>query len=121
MLFFGIVQGFCFRDRGDFWCILLCSILLGLLLVPVLFYTYNGVIGKSPDWINIAIFFLSVAVAYIYGARHLRTESTACRSPKAAIGILCGLAFLFVLFTFRTPRLGVFRDPLTGTYGITPF
>ena len=49
MLIFSIVESFFFRDRPDFFCIKLRGIILGLLLIPVLFYTYNGAIGKSPD------------------------------------------------------------------------
>lgn len=56
MFIYAIVQSFFFRDRENFWCIKLRGILLGLVLIPVIFYTYNGVIGKSPDWFNIAIF-----------------------------------------------------------------
>ena len=66
MLAFAVIQSFFFRDREDFWCIKLRSTLLGLLLIPVLFYSYNGIIGKSPDFINIAIFFVSAAAAYLY-------------------------------------------------------
>ena len=94
------------------------GILLGLILIPVIFYTYNGVIGRSPDWINIAIFFISAAIAYIYETRLFAAETRSCRSPKAALALLSVIALLFVVFTFRTPELGIFRDPLTGTYGI---
>ena len=62
MFIYAIVQSFFFRDREDFFCVKLRGILLGLVLIPVIFYTYNGVIGQSPDWINIAIFFVSAAV-----------------------------------------------------------
>ena len=58
MFLYAIVQSFFFRERKDFWCVKLKGIFLGLALIPILFYTYNGVIGKSPDWINIAIFFI---------------------------------------------------------------
>ena len=118
MLLFAVVQSFFFRDRSDFWCVKLRGILLGLGLIPVLFYTYNGVIGKSPDWINIVIFFISAAVAYLFETRLYHTERLGCRSPKGAICILAFLAFLFVLFTFATPEIGIFKDPLTGMYGI---
>lgn len=118
MLVFAVVQSFFFRDRKDFFCVKLRGTLLGLLLIPVLFYTYNGAIGTSPDWINIAIFFVSAAVAYIYEARLFRSGKVACRSPKAAFAVLCVIALLFIVFTFQTPEIGLFRDPLTGTYGI---
>ena len=118
MLIYAVVQGLFFRDRSDFWCIKLRGILLGLILIPVIFYTYNGVIGHSPDWINIAIFFIAAAIAYIYETRRFLKVSAACKHPKRAVAILCIIAALFILFTFITPEIGIFKDPLTGTYGI---
>ena len=118
MLLFAVVESFFFRDREDFWCVKLRGILLGLILIPIIFYTYNGVIGHSPDWINIAIFFISAAVAYIYETRVFNADRLPCNSPKSALLALCAIALLFVLFTFKTPEIGIFKDPLTGTYGI---
>lgn len=118
MFIFAIFQSFFFRDRKDFWCIKLRGILLGLTLIPVTFYTYNGVIGKSPDWINIAIFFISAAAAYIYESKLLNAEKIPCYTKKLSIAILCIIALLFVIFTFKTPTIGIFKDPLTDSYGI---
>ena len=118
MFIFAIVQSFFFNDRESFWCVKLKGILLGLVLIPVLFYTYNGVIGQSPDWINIAIFFISAAIAYIYETRQFNNGTTQCKSPKSAFAVLCVIALLFVIFTFATPEIGIFKDPLTETYGI---
>lgn len=118
MFIFAIVQSFFFKDQESFWCVKLKGMLLGLVLIPVLFYTYNGVIGQSPDWINIAIFFISAAIAYIYEARQFNNGTTQCKSPKIALAVLCVIALLFVIFTFATPEIGIFKDPLTETYGI---
>ena len=118
MLVYAVVQSFFFRERKDFFCVKLRGILMALVLIPTLFYTYNGVIGKSPDWINIAIFFVSAAVAYIYETKLFGKESVKCKNPKLAIFILSLIAAAFVVFTFKTPALGIFKDPLTGTYGI---
>ena len=115
---FSIVQSFFFRDREDFWCIKLRGILLGLALIPIIFYTYNGAIGKSPDWINIAIFFISAAAVYIYETRLFNSEKVICKSQKLAFAALFAIGSLFAVFTFRTPEIGIFLDPLTGTYGI---
>ena len=118
MFIFAIVQSFFFKDRKDFWCVKLRGTLLGLILIPVLFYTYNGVIGKSPDWINIAIFFISAAVAYIYETRLFNSGKLSSQNSKRSFIWLCVIAVLFVVFTFRTPELGIFKDPLTGELGI---
>ena len=118
MLIYAAVESFFFRDREDFWCIKLRGIIIGLALIPILFYTYNGAIGRSPDWINITIFFISAAVAYIYEARLFNNGAAICRRPWVAFATLCLIAVLFTVFTFRTPELGIFRDPITGSYGI---
>ena len=118
MFLYALAQRFLFRDREDFWCVKLRGILCGLALIPILFYTYNGVIGRSPDWVNITIFFISAAAAYIYETRLFNSGVLRCRSPKAALGILVAIAALFVVFTFATPEIGIFKDPLTGSYGI---
>ena len=92
--------------------------LLGLALIPIIFYAYNGVIGKSPDWINIAIFFISAAAAYIYETRLFNAEKVNCKASKRAFAVLCVIGLMFAIFTFRTPEIGIFLDPITGTYGI---
>ena len=115
---FAILQSFFFKHREDFWCVKLRGILLGIILIPILFYTYNGAIAKSPDWLNIVIFFLSAAIAFIYETRLFKAEKFICRSQRAALLTLVAVFFIFVLFTFMTPELNIFKDPLTGTYGI---
>lgn len=118
MVIYAIFERFLFKEREDFLCVKLRGILLGLALIPVLFYTYNGVIGKSPDWINIAIFFVSAAIAYTYETIVFEKNELKCRSKKLAIGVILVIALLFVVFTFRTPEIGIFKDPISGTYGI---
>ena len=117
MFIFAIVQSLFFKDRQDFWCVKLKGILIGLLLIPILFYTYNGAIAKSPDWLNIAIFFISAGVAYIFETR-IFNRKIYCKNPGLAIFSLGIIALLFVVFSFFTPSLGIFKDPITGLYGI---
>ena len=120
MLIFAFVQSFFFKDYDAYWCIKTRGILLGLVLIPIIFYTYNGVIGKSPDWINIAIFFISAAAAYIYETKKFnsKTNST-CISPRLSVALLCAILLLFIIFTFTPPQLNIFKDPITEKYGIS--
>ena len=118
MLIFTVIQSFFFRENKDFLCVKLRGILLGLVLIPTIFYTYNGVIGKSPDWINIAIFFIAAAIAYAYEAAKLNKGDIPCKNRGLAIFVLCIIALLFVIFTFVTPHIDIFKDPVSGVYGI---
>lgn len=118
MFVFALIEGRFFRDRKDFWCIKLYGILTGLTLIPMLFYTYNGAFGKSPDWVNIAIFFVSAAAAYLLETHLFETERVTCKSRAVALFLLWIIAAAFVIFTFITPELPLFADPITGAYGI---
>ena len=118
MLIFGVVESLFFRERADFWWGKLYGILLGLVLIPVLFYTYNGVIGKSPDWVNISIFFISAALAYIFEVRLAEGGRLPKGSKRIPQVVLLAIALMFIVFTFAVPRINLFRDPVTGGYGI---
>ncbi len=118
LFLFAAVQWFFFRERSDFWCVKLRGTLFGLVLIPVLFYTYNGAIAKSPDWLNIAIFFIAAAATFLWETKRFERAAPYCKHPRIAFGALCVIALLFVLFTFVTPNLGIFRDPITGSLGL---
>lgn len=118
MLVFAVFQSFFFKGYKSFICVKLSGLLLGLSLIPVLFYTYNGAIGKSADFVNIIIFFVSAALAYAYEAKLLGNPDTRCRFPKIAIMIVCVIGLLFVVFTFKAPHMPIFKDPISETYGI---
>lgn len=115
---YAVIESLFFRKRGDFWCVKLRGILLGLALIPFIFYTYIGVIGKSPDFVNIAIFFIAAAIAYIYEFKLFKNQDVICKKPNIAFCTLCVMALLFVVFTFWPPRLNIFLDPVTNRYGI---
>ena len=117
MIIYAVIQSLFFR-RKDFWWIKLRGISLGLISIPLMFYTYNGVIGKSPDWINITIFFVAAAIGYLYEYRLFNKEIENSKNKWIAVLLMCLIAMSFILFTFVTPKIGIFRDPITNSYGI---
>ena len=118
LFLFALVQRRFFRDWKNYWCVKLAEILLGLVLIPVLFYTYNGAFGKSPDWINIAIFYISALLVFFFEWRAFKKNWLPCKHPLLAFSVICLVGVLFVVFTFATPQIPLFQDPLTGTYGV---
>ena len=116
---FALVESrFLRKNVQNFWCVKWIGILSGLLLIPVLFYTYNGAIGTSPDFVNIAIFFISAAFAYWLETKLFQKESLSCRSSLLPLTVLFLFAALFVLFTFMPPQIPLFQDSRTLVYGI---
>lgn len=118
LLAFALIQSRFSKDVQNFWCVKLWGTLTGLLLIPALFYTYNGAVGKSPDWLNIAIFFVSGAITFLVEWWLLKKDCTECKRPRLAFGVICAIGVLFFVFTFATPTLPLFKDPATGSYGV---
>ena len=118
LFFFALIQRLFFKEQRNYWCVKLAEILLGLVLIPVLFYTYNGVFGKSPDWINIAIFYITALLVFLFEWWAFKKDWLQCKHPRLAFAAICLIGVLFVVFTFVPLQIPLFQDPLTGTYGI---
>ena len=118
-LFSVIQMGFLGRDCPHLlWCRAL-SALAGLALIPVLFYTYTGVLGYHVVWADIAVFFLADLGAFALDFALLRRGTLSSRWMQLlGLAVLWGLAFCFVWCTFRPVPLPLWRDPVTGLYGI---
>lgn len=118
LFLFALVQRLFFKDQENYWCVKLAEILLGLVLIPVLFYTYNGVFGESPDWINIAIFYITALLVFLFEWWAFKNDRLQCKYPQLAFTAIILIGALFVVFTFVPPQIPLFQDPLTGTYGV---
>ena len=120
MFLFSVVQ-VCVLGRNypNFLAVRAVSILTGLALIPVLYYTYTGVWGQMRDWANIAVFFLAALGAFLLDFYLLRRNRLSAPWQQVlGLIVLWALAFCFVWCTFRPVRIALWRDPLTGTYGI---
>jgi len=120
LFLFALVQWLFFRDHKNYWCVKLAEILLGLGLIPVLFYTYNSVFGRSPDWVNIAIFYIAALLVFLFEWRAFRQERIQGAHPQIAFAAVLLIGAMFIVFTFAPPQIPLFRDPISGTYGIIP-
>lgn len=117
LFFFSLFQYRFFKEQANFWCVKLAGVLLGLVLIPVLFYTYNGIFGKSPDWVNIVIFYVAAAAVFLLEWWLFKQEILDRKRPWLAFAALCLIGILFVVFTFVPPQIPLFLDPTTGSYG----
>lgn len=113
MLFFALLQSRFFRkEYAQFWQIKCVGCLVGICLIPVLFYTYNGVFGKSSGVVNVLIFFLADGGAYATEYLCFRRNALQRTSPTIAKCLLALLCAAFVLFTYFPPNLPLFLSPV---------
>lgn len=119
MLVYALIEYFVWGKHAEaFWCVKLLGIVLGLILIPVLYYTYTGALGINADWFNIAIFFFAAGLTFWVEAQLFRREWYCPISARAAVLLLVLIGGAFAVWTFCPPQLPLFRDPLTGSYGI---
>ncbi|MDD7403631.1 MAG: DUF6512 family protein [Butyribacter sp.] len=86
------------------------GILLGTCLIPVIFYTYSGILGQNYIVPDIATFLLSV----LFGFLAFYKLSLSCKAQRCLFWLWLGVivfAICFVLFTYFPPKLGIFMEP----------
>lgn len=107
------------KDYPNFLAVRASAVVVGLALIPVLYYTYTGILGRQISWLNILIFFLAVAATFLTDYR-LLTAGWGSRpwQQLAGLAVLWAVAFLFVYCTFYPVELPLWQDPVTGGYGI---
>ena len=94
------------------------GLLAGLAFIPTVFYTYQGILGRNIDWVNILLFQAASVLAYIV-TRQIQMRSLGVGRKWQLLGlfVLLSVAALFVVWTYRPPQWGVFLDPLRATVG----
>ena len=106
------------RKYENFFVSKLAGISLGLVMIPVLYYTCIGAFGNAPGWYNILIFLLAVAATFLLETRLMSRKPVSRIWNVVAVVILCIFALAFVILTFVQPKIPLFEDPVGSFYGI---
>ena len=94
------------------------GVCLAVITIPIVFYSYTAVTGRSIFLIDISTFVVAVIIGQISSYKLLTHEKLSENLERISLVLLVLLGIAFVLFTFYPPQLPVFRDPITGKYGI---
>lgn len=101
------------RLKDDYPCVttaLLSGILLGTFFIPVIFYTYSGILGSNYVPLDIAVFAISVIIAF--WAVYKLTLSCKMISCSFRLGLfVLVIAVCFLVFTYIPPDIGLFIAP----------
>ena len=86
--------------------------------IAVLFYAYTAATGREILVVDILIFLIAIAVGQLISYKILTARQLPSWLNKLGLILLVSLAIAFCVFTFYPPHLPIFRDAITGTYGI---
>lgn len=95
------------------------GIFIAMSFIVVSFFTYTGIIGTNFSIINILIFIISIILGEWIAYRLMREESESTTLTKVLAGaIILFFLICFIVFTYYTPEVNLFRDFRTGVYEI---
>lgn len=103
------------KNIPNYICIKTKGIILSMLFIVISFYTYTGIIGTNYALVNILLFIISIIISQLYTYK-LINSNYKCNN-KYSIFILLLLLDCFVIFTFYPPKINLFKDPVTNSYG----
>ena len=108
------------KECYNFFSSKLLGLTVGLLTIITNYYTVVGAFGVNNMALNIGIFVLAVVIAYSLSyMRMLKTPRMAGGYfETGAIAIMSVLFSLFLIFTYHTPCIPLFRDPTTMNYSV---
>lgn len=117
MLITTIIGYFYYKEFPNYLCSKVKGIILAMITIVVLFYTYKGILGTSIAFINILIFIIAIVVGEISTYKKIKLNSS-CNNNLTSMITLLVLSICFIIFTFIPPHIGLFEDPIDKTYGI---
>lgn len=104
------------KDAHNFLCSKTKGIIVSMLFIVVFFYTYTGILGRNISIVDITLFFVATLlgefISYILIINKFKCNNL------ISICILIIIFICFIIFTYFTPKIGIFKDPVTGEYGI---
>ncbi len=112
MLLYSVILVFRFRE--DCVCMksaFFSGILLGTLSIPVIFYTYSGILGYNVPVLDIGTFAVSVFIAFYFSWRLTLT----CRIQKYAWPVYAAvwlMAISFLVFSVFPPDIALYKSPV---------
>lgn len=120
VIIFSIFEYFIYgKDIDNFIIVKAMSILLGMFVIVASFYTYTGIIGDNYTILDIGTFILGVFATYYFSYKMLQTNFL-YKENSSYIGffIIFLLIFSMIYFTTNPPKINLFLDPVTNTYGV---
>ena len=120
MLITTIIGYFYFGNRyPNFLCAKTLGIFVAMSFVTVFFYTYTGILGTNFAIFDIGSFFIAVLLGEYVSYKKINSNLSCTKNIEHVYKvILIVLLVCFIAFTYFTPRIGYFKDPITSCYGI---
>lgn len=98
------------------------SVIIGMALIVIMFYTYSGILGRNILILDIMVFVMAAAGMHIFSFYKLKNPGglfTSAFSSSCEVSVIAVICILMAVFVYDPPEIGLFQDPVTGGFGLT--
>jgi hypothetical protein len=106
------------KDSNNFLLGKTIGIYVMPILIIVLFYGYKAVLGGDVFVLDILVFVLAVVLGQFASYKILKMRQFSRNYDLIALIALVFALIVFSTFTYFPPHFELFRDPISGGYGI---
>lgn len=98
------------KQTNNFWLSQAIGIITAITFIVTFFYTYQGIIGKNIDVLNIGSFVIAIILGEFVTYKILKSRNI-YNAELVSIVFLVILFFSFILYTFYPLQIGIFEAP----------
>ena len=120
---FGIVYNLIYTNDTNklhnFWYFVYKGIIISMLIIVSFYYIHKLIFKTDSFLFDILLYIISTILLFLYIYFNMKYQDMKNKN-KNGRGI-CSLLFfflIFILFTIYAPKLELFKDPVTNTFGI---
>jgi len=119
-VFYGVVEYLRLRpELKRFVVAKVAGLFVQLAVIPLVYYGYTFFTNRNVLWVDLIIGFLAAVLGTVFSYRLYKGEREIEKYFCTALLMLCLLLIMILCFTYFPPETELFRDVVTGTYGIT--
>ena len=96
------------------------SVVALCLSIALFFYFYTGLTGKPILWVDLTASLVLTFLAHLLSYKITTSHTNRGQFFMTGVMILLLVFIMILCFTYYPPQIPLFKDPVTGTYGV-PF
>ena len=104
--------------QDNLWSSLLVKIATIVTTITLGYYTYTAILGKHITWLSMLLFYIAIMLGQIFSYKEITSKPVKVKYEEISKYLVIIIFVMFVFFTFLPPKLDIFKDELTSTYGV---
>ncbi len=104
--------------QDNLWSSLLLKIITIMSIITLGYYGYTYILEKHFLLIDILLFCIAILFGQIVAFKEIKAKKININYEEISKYLVLIIFLMFVFFTFLPPKLDLFKDEVTSTYGV---